>query len=679
MPNDLNPLLQQSALPAFSKIAPAHVEPAIDQMLADCRQQVQAVLEQGQSPTWHNLVEPIEIVENRLNRAWSPISHLNAVQNSDELRAAYNACLPKLSDYGTEMGQNQALYQAYRQVAEKDQSLNAEQRKALDNALRDFRLSGVALDGEAKARFKQNSAELSQLNAQFDEHLLDATQAWTKCIQDVSALSGLPESALQLAEQTAQQRDCQGWLLTLDYPSYMPVMTYAEDRALRQEMYWAYATRASDQGPHAGKFDNTQVMQRVLELRLEQAKLLGFANYAERSLAKKMAHSTQTVLEFLNDLAAKSRPQALADLAELKAFASEQGLADLQPWDIAYYSEKLRQQRYQITQEELRPYFPVDQVLNGLFDLASRLFGIRIQLAEPQPELWHADARFYQILDASGDPLGQFYLDLYARQKKRGGAWMDSCVDRMATASSTQLPVAYLVCNFSPPVAGRPALLTHDEVQTLFHEFGHGLQHMLTRVDVVAVSGINGVPWDAVELPSQIMENWCWDKESLALISGHFETHEPLPEPLLERLLAARNFQSAMGMVRQLEFSLFDFRLHMEFDPSIPGQILSILNDVRQQVSVVEVPSWHRFAHAFGHIFSGGYAAGYYSYKWAEVLSADAFSLFEEKGVFDAATGASFRQHILEPGGSVDAMEAFIAFRGRAPQVDALLRHNGIA
>ena len=681
MTNDIatNPLLSMDGLPPFSKIRPEHVEPAIDFLLADNRRRIEALLDRLEAPTWDALVAPIEEWEDRLSRAWSPVAHLNAVMNNEALRSAYNACLPKLSDYATEMGQNERLFRAYQAVAESASALDEGQRKVLENALRDFHLSGIDLPPEQKARFKVISQELSQLTSKFEENLLDATNAWSKQVTDESELAGLPPSAKDLARQTAEQRDLQGWLLTLEFPSYYPVLTYADDRALRRELYEAYHTRASERGPHAGQFDNTAAMERILALRHELAQLLGFANYAERSLAKKMARSTADVVAFLEDLARRSRPQAEREMAELTAFARERdGLEALEAWDVAYYSEKLREQRYDFSQEEVRPYFPATRVVPGLFAVAERLFGVTIREVGGV-DVWHPDVRFYEIRDPAGELRGQFYLDLYARPKKRGGAWMDDCRGRLRHGDRLQTPVAYLTCNFTPPVGGKPSLLTHDEVETLFHEFGHGLHHMLTRVDYPPVAGINGVAWDAVELPSQFLENWCWEREALDLIAGHFETGAPIPDDLYGRMKAAKNFQSAMQMVRQLEFALFDFRLHLGYDPARGGRIYETLDAVRRAVAVVRYPEFNRMPHGFSHIFAGGYAAGYYSYKWAEVLSADAFSLFEERGVFDPDTGRSFRENILERGGSRDAMDLFVAFREREPRIDALLRHSGIA
>ncbi|MEW8209085.1 MAG: oligopeptidase A [Candidatus Thiodiazotropha taylori] len=673
-----NPLLDMTGLPPFSRIEPPMVEPAIDALLQANRQTMESLLNTVASPSWGNFVEPLEVVEDRLSRTWSPVSHMNSVVNHDELREVYNACLPKLSDYATEVGQNSKLCEAYKKVAEQA-DLDDAQKKMLENTLLEFRLSGVDLPEDKKQRFKEISQSLSKLTTKFEENLLDATNAWSKLISDPEQLAGLPESAMALAKQTAEQREQQGWLLTLEFPSYFPVMTYADQRELRRELYEAYATRASDCGPDAGKWDNSEVMEQILALRHEQAQLLGYNNYAERSLARKMARTTEEVMSFLTDLAQRSKAQAERELDELTQFASENyGIDHLEAWDIGYYSEKLRQHRHAISQEELKPYFPETRVIPGMFAVVERLYGIRIQSVEGV-DTWHPDVRFYEIRDKQNQLRGQFYLDLYARPKKRGGAWMDECATRFFSDSVDQVPVAYLTCNFSPPVADQPALFTHDEVETLFHEFGHGLHHMLTRIDYPAVAGINGVAWDAVELPSQFMENWCWEQQALELISGHVESGEPIPDELFQRLHGAKNFQSAMQMVRQLEFSIFDFRIHQEYDPDQGGRIYQILDQVREQVSVIKPPSWNRFPHGFSHIFAGGYAAGYYSYKWAEVLSADAFSRFEEQGIFSQEAGQAFLQEILEQGGSKDAMELFVAFRGREPQIEPLLRHSGIS
>ncbi len=675
-----NPLLANSTLPLFSQIKPEHVVPAIDQLLTEARSSVEQHLQATQHYTWKNLIEPLEDIDDKLSKAWSPVSHMNSVVNSDELRDAYNACLPKLSAYSTEMGQNEALFKAYRFIADSDEfaTLDTAQQKIIRNALRDFKLSGIDLDNEKKQRYKEISLELSALASNYEENLLDATNAWSKLIRDEQDLAGLPESALAQAKQTAESHNEDGWMITLQFPSYISVMTYADNRELRREHYEAFATRASDQGPHAEQWDNSENMEKILALRHEKARLLGFNNYSELSLATKMAEKPDDVTHFLEDLADRSWRHARKDLAELREFAKHHGVHDLQSWDMAYFSEKMRQHFYQLSQEEVKTYFPITRVLPGLFAIVEKLYGL--QIAEISDfDSWHPDVRFFQIHDQTGQLRGQFYLDLYARAKKRGGAWMDDCVSRKKFDDTIQTPVAYLTCNFTPPTGDTPALLTHDEVTTLFHEFGHGLHHMLTQVDHLGVSGINGVEWDAVELPSQFMENWCWEKEALALMSGHYQTDEKLPDALFDKMIAAKNFQAGMIMVRQLEFSLFDFRIHRDYDPEKGGRIYETLEQVREQVAVVRPPKFNRFAHSFSHIFAGGYGAGYYSYKWAEVLSSDAFSLFEEKGIFDQETGKAFLTNVLEKGGSQNAMELFINFRGRKPTIDALLRHNGIA
>ncbi len=673
-----NPMLQLTDLPPFSRIKPEHVEPAIDRILADNRAEIERLLAATDEYNWDNLAAPLADLEDRLNRTWSPVSHMIAVVNSDALREAHNACLPKLSQYATELGQNARLYAAFQHVAQ-DAQLNTPQRRAIDNALRDFRLAGVDLPEEQKQRYMAIQQRLSTLTAKFSEHVLDATQAWEKHIESEDTLAGLPPSAIAMARQTAEQKDLQGWLLTLEFPSYFAVMSYADDRGLREEIYHAYATRASDQGPHAGKFDNGPLMEEILALRHELANLLGFANYAERSLATKMAPSTDKVIAFLSDLADRSLGMAREELEELAAFARElHGIDVLQPWDITYYTEKLRQHRYALSQEDLKPYFPEPRVVSGLFEVVKRLYGLQIDELQ-DVDTWHPSVRVFEIRDRHDELRGRFYLDLYARENKRGGAWMDECISRRATRSDVQLPVAYLTCNFTPPIGDDPALLTHNEVITLFHEFGHGLHHMLTQVDVMAVSGISGVPWDAVELPSQFLENWGWEREAVDLIAAHYQSGEPLPDALYSRMMAAKNFHAGMQMVRQLEFSLFDFRLHRDYDPALGARVQEILDAVRAEVAVIKPPEYHRFQHSFSHIFAGGYAAGYYSYKWAEVLSSDAFARFEETGIFNRDTGLAFLEAVLEQGGARDPMDLFVEFRGREPEIDALLRHSGIS
>jgi len=681
-----NPLLDYQHLPPYQHIKPEHVQPAIETILAGNRDALAKILAANKTYTWDTLLQPLEDLQDKINHAWSPVSHLNAVLNSEALREAHNACLPMLSEYGTEMGQNRRLFEAYQAIANSEQfkALNTAQQKVINDALRDFRLSGVDLPEDKKARYKDIQQRLSSLTSKFSDNVLDATQGWKKHITDASQLLGLPDSAMAMAKQTAEAEQQSGWMLTLEFPSYFAVMTYANDRELREEMHNAYVTRASDQGPNAGRWDNSRIMEEILALRHEKAQLLGYNNFAELSLATKMAPDTDAVVGFLKELAIKSKPIAQRDFEELQAFANrELGLADVQPWDLLYVSEKLRQNKYAISQEELKAYFPEPKVVSGLFEIVKRLYGLDICEVR-DVETWHKDVRFYEIKDQQGQLRGQFFLDLYARPNKRGGAWMAECQCRRKTETGIQTPVAYLTCNFTPPVGDEPALFTHYEVTTLFHEFGHGLHHLLTQVDYLEVSGINGVAWDAVELPSQFMENWCWEKDALDLIAGHYQTGEPLPEELRKRLLAAKNFQSAMQMVRQLEFALFDFRLHREYDPQLfqeqeGDRIQQVLDEVRQDVAVISPAPNNRFQHSFSHIFAGGYAAGYYSYKWAEVLSADAFSKFEEAGIFDQATGKAFLSNILEQGGSREPLELFIAFRGREPKIDALLRHSGIA
>lgn len=669
------------ALPVFSQIDPSQIKARVEQLIALCTADIEAVV-QDPNPSWQSLIVALEENSDELGKFWSPVSHLNSVKNSPELREAYESCLPLLSDFSTYVGQHEGLYQAYLKLSHSAEyaTLTTAQKKVIQNALRDFKLSGIGLSDEKKQRYGEIQSRSSDLASSFSNNTLDATQAWFKHIEDESLLAGLPEDARLAAAEAAAQKELSGWVFTLEFPSYIAIMTYADNRDLRAELYQAYCTRASDQGPTAGQFDNSAIIEETLALRHELAQLLDFDNAAEESLATKMAESPAQVLEFLADLARRAKPQALQDLAELKAFVkADYGVEELSAWDVTYYSEKLKQAKYSISDEALRPYFPETKVVPGLFSVLGKLFGISVQKRDGV-DVWHPDVSFYDIFDAKGELRGSFYLDLYARAKKRGGAWMDDCQGRRWKADgSLQHPVAYLTCNFNKPVGGKPALFTHDEVVTLFHEFGHGLHHMLTQVDASAVAGISGVAWDAVELPSQFLENWCWQPEALALISGHYQTGEALPQDMLDKMLAAKNFQSALFLVRQLEFALFDFRLHAEYDPALGGRVQQILDDVRQQVSVIMPPRFNRFQHGFSHIFAGGYGAGYYSYLWAEVLSADAFGRFEEEGIFNAAVGQDFLHCILEKGGSAEPMELFKAFRGREPSNAALLRHMGIA
>jgi oligopeptidase A len=676
-----NPLLQPTSLPQFSKIQPEHIKPAVEQAIEQCKTKIAEVLANNTEFTWANLVAPIDEVDDVLGKLWSPISHMNSVVSSDKLRDAYESCLPLLSEYGTFVGQHAGLFAAYQQLSESDafKKLNTAQQKVINNALRDFKLSGIALNEEDKKRYGEISTRLSELSSTFGNNILDATQAFSVNITDEAELAGLPESAKEAAQALAQAQEKSGWLFTLDIPSYLPVMIYCDNQALREKMYRAYVTRASEIGPSAGEYDNSPIMAELLSLRHELSNLLGFESFADKSLATKMANNTAEVLGFLEDLAVKSKAQGEQDLVEVTAFAKQNfDQSNLQAWDLPYYSEKLKQDRYAISDEELRPYFPENKVVAGLFEVVHRLFGLQIS-ERKDVDTWHKDVKFFDVLDSNQQLRGSFYLDLYARSKKRGGAWMDDCVGRRELANGDiQYPVAYLTCNFNGPVGDKPALFTHDEVVTLFHEFGHGIHHMLTQINAAGVSGINGVPWDAVELPSQFLENWCWQPEALAFISGHYQTNEPLPQDMLDKMLAAKNFQSAMQMIRQLEFSLFDFKMHAQYSPENGDEIQQVLNQVREDYAVIKAPEFNRFQHSFGHIFGGGYAAGYYSYKWAEVLSSDAFSRFEEEGIFNQSVGHDFLTNVLEMGGSNEPSELFKAFRGREPQIDALLRHSGI-
>ena len=669
-----NPLLRELPLPAFDEIRPEHIGPAIQSVLAANRARV-AELEQTPAPTFRNFVEPLEDLAHSLSRAWSPIGHLNGVVNSEALREQYNACLPMLSDYGTDLGQSEKLYRGYKAVLEREgPALDTDQRAVVEHALRDFKLAGVALEGPAKERFKAVMLELSTLAAKFEENVLDATNHFEHHVTDAAELDGVNATVVAQARQRAVDAGKEGWLLGLDQPTYVAIVTDAKSSALRQVFYRAWTTRASDEAPSPAGLDNAQVMEDLLRLRHETAQLLGYPNYAAYALATRMAKSVDEVLAFLRQVAKAARPAAERELAELEAFAGRK----LDAWDLSYYAERLQEARYSISQEELREYFPLPRVLEGLFNVIQRLFRVTIRRREGVA-LWHADARFYDLVDVQGEVIGGFYLDMYARPHKRSGAWMDDCVGRKRTSTGAAKPVAYLVCNALPGSGDKPALLTHDDVITLFHEFGHGLHHMLTRVDWPSVSGINGVAWDAVELPSQFLENYAWDPEVLRSISGHHATGAPLPEEKIAQLLRTYRFQAGLALLRQMEFSLFDFRLHAEYDPAQGGRIAEILADVRREVSVLQPPAFNRFPNNFGHIFAGGYAAGYYSYMWAEVLAADAFAAFKESGIFNADTAQRYVDSILSRGGSRDALDAFVEFRGRAPDIQPLLDMYGIA
>lgn len=672
--NDRESFLQQ--LPQFSNLNPADMVVKLDALLNEHRKKLQAILAQGEPYTWENLMTPLEDMSDELNKFWSPMSHLHSVQATDEMRAAYNKALPLLTAYQTEISQNEALYQAILNLSSQSEKFDPAQKKILENDVRDFKLSGIHLSPEKKARLSELQKELSQLMTKFSENLLDATHAFTVHVEDKSKLAGLPAHALQLAKDNALARQLPGYVFTLDYPSYSTAIKFLQNRELRQQLYEAYSTRASDMGPHSGQWDNTPVMEDILRVRHEMARLVGFNNYAEYSLATKMAQSPNEVLNFLNDLVLRSKTVAKAEYEELIELAKADGVSPLEIWDISYYSEKLQASKFDFTQEDFRPFFPMEKVLKGLFAIVEKLYGIKIR-EEQNIDVWHPQVKFFTITDERDQFRGGLYADFYARPQKRDGAWMDECRARRLFNDKMQFPIAYLTCNFMPPANDQDALLTHDEVLTLFHEFGHCLHHLLTKVDYPSVGGISGVPWDAVEFPSQFMENFCWEKETLDLFAAHYETNEPLPDELYRKLVASKHFQTGLQMIRQLEFSLFDFLLHLNYDPSTAGEVQKVLDKVRTETSIISVPQFNRFQHSFSHIFAGSYAAGYYSYKWAEILSADAYSKFEENGILDEATGRSFMQNILEVGGVRHPTLSFIAFRGREPKIDALLKQSG--
>ena len=684
--NQDNPLLADDTLPAFSRIRPEHVEPAIDSLLADYREAIDALVAPAAPRDFATVMLTQERLEQRLARAWAPVGHLHAVADSEALRAVYGPAEEKLTEHAIELGQNRDLYAAVQALADAADfaALPRPQRALVEHALRDFRLSGVALDEPARTRFREIGVALSKLSTEFSNAVLDASEAWREHITDERDLAGIPDSGRAVLRQYAKEQDMDGYLVTLKQPSVHAVLSYADSRRLRERVYWAYQTRASDQGPDAGKFDNSARIEQIMALRHEAAQLLGFANAAEESLATKMAGSPTEVMEFLHDLVARAKPVAQRELATLREFARDAlQLATLEPWDVGYAAEKLRQREYALDEEQLKPYFPLPAVIEGLFGLTTKLYGITLA-ARDGVDVWHPDVRYYDVRDADGRVFAGAYVDLYARSGKRGGAWMDVCRARFDDGEQRQLPVAFLTCNFAPPTDGKPALLTHDDVLTLFHEFGHGLHHLLTEIALPSIGGIDGVEWDAVELPSQFMENFGWNREALDLFARHVDTGERLPDALFERMLAARHFHAGLFLVRQLEFALFDFLLHLEYDPEQGARALAVLEAVRKQVAVLHPPAWQRFPHGFSHVFAGGYAAGYYSYLWAELLSADAFGAFEQAAaeggsVIDPATGERFRREFLAVGASRAALESFIAFRGRKPEPEALLRSHGLA
>jgi len=670
-----NPLLDTSSLPRFGEISPEHVVPAVSELIAAHRQKLGVLLEQKNDPTFDEIVAPLEEMEHELSRVWSPVSHLQGVLGSREWRSAYNDALPLLTEHATELSQNSRLQRAYAAVAKRFTSDTSPARKSVvDHALRDFHLSGVDLPDGHKTRFREIMQRLAKTQAAFEHNVQDASDAWTLHVGNESELAGLPHQAVERAGAEARKRDRQGWLLTLDYPTFDAVMRHAESRALRESLYRAWVTRASDQGGDA-QWDNSANIAEILSLRHEAARLIGFENFAAYSLATKMAETPAAVMDFLHELAARTRAAADMELAELAELAG----AAIAPWDAAYWLEKLKQEKHSISNEELRQYFPVQTVVRGLFEIAEKLYGIRLEPRDDVPS-WHDDVRYFSVHDDNAALIGGFYTDLFARSGKRTGAWIDECIVRKNLNGRTTLPVGYLVCNFQPPdeTGSQRSLLTHEDVVTLFHEFGHMLHHLLTRIDYPSIAGINGVPWDAVELPSQFMENFAWNYEVLERCSAHTTSGKPLPKQLFDRLDDSRHAGAAMAMMRQLEFALFDFRLHAEYDPVAGARVLGLLEEVRSEVGVLRHPEYNRLPHSFSHIFAGGYAAGYYSYKWAEVLAADAFGAFVERGIFDPDTARRFRTQILEVGGSCDIMQAYVAFRGRKPEMDALLHQCGI-
>ncbi len=680
-----NPLLDFSGLARFNDVQPEHVTPAIEYLLEENRTTIKKLENPDQVPTWQSFIEPLEDVTEKLSRAWKTVDHMNSVADTPELRAAYNENLPRVTEFWAALSQNLKLFEKYKAISESAdfKQFTAPRKQVIDHALRDFRLGGAELADDQKPRFAQIQEEQAALAQKFSENVLDATNAYALFIEDVEQLTGLPEDALAAARGRAEKEGKPGYKITLHMPSYLAVMQFAEDRSLRQKIYEAYTKRASEFADFSKpEWDNTAIIEDILKLRHEEARMLGYANYAELSLVPKMAESSKEVLDFLNDLAQRAKPYGQQDMEELRDFArKELSINDLQAWDTAYVSEKLREKRYSFSEQEVKQYFPEPKVLEGLFRVIETLFSVHIKPQANVPT-WHADVKFFNVETNDGQLLAQFYLDLYARPGKRGGAWMDDARTRRRLSNGQlQTPIAFLTCNFSEPVnvngALRPALFSHDEVITLFHEFGHGLHHMLTRIEDMPVAGINGVEWDAVELPSQFMENFCWEWDVVKHMTSHVDSGQPLPKELFDKMLAAKNFQAGMQTLRQIEFSLFDMRLHDA--PENRPSVMALLNEIRQQVAVNIPPAYNRFQNQFTHIFAGGYAAGYFSYKWAEVLSADAYAQFEEDGVLNTETGARFRDEVLSVGGSRPAMESFKSFRGRPPSIDALLRHNGMS
>ncbi len=672
-----NPILFRDSLPLFDQIKPSHISPAIEGMLKEANSLIHSLKVMGGSISWENFVEPIEMVSEKISRAWGQIEHLNAVVNSDDLRKAYNDNLIKLTEFYTNLSQDEALYKKYQSLKDGEifKSLTPSQKRIIDNVLREFKLGGAELNELEKVRFKVIQEKLAKISTQFEENILDATNEFSIFVADADDLQGIPEENIKKAQSEAIEDKKEGYKFTLHFPSYLPVMQYAEDRNLREKLYRGYATRASELA--SPKFDNTKLIDEILALRYESAKLLGFNHFTEMSLVTKMAKSNEEVVSFLMDLANKAKPFALKDMEELSAFSKTLGIEKLEAWDIAYVSEKLRQAKYSFSENEVKQYFPEHRVLKGLFKVVETIF--KLKIIKTDAPTWHKDVSFYSIKNDGDELVGQFYFDLYARNHKRGGAWMDEAISRYKNSFESSHPAAFLTCNFSSLSENKPALFSHDDVITLFHEFGHGLHHMLTKVDEYSISGIKGVEWDAVELPSQFMENFCWEWDVVKHMTEHVDNKSPLPEALFKKMIEAKNFQSGMQTLRQIEFSLFDIRLHTQYNDQNKINSLKLLETIRDEIAVVRPPAWNRFPNSFSHIFAGGYAAGYYSYKWAEVLASDAFSLFEEEGILSSNAGQKFQEEVLSKGGSRPAMESFVAFRGRAPSVDALLRHSGMA
>ena len=673
----MNPVLYRESLPLFDRIEPDHVSPAIESVLNEANTLIHSLKEMNAPTSWNNFVEPIEIISEKISRAWGQIEHLNAVVNSDSLRKAYNDNLIKLTEFYTNLSQDESLYKKYQSLKDSEvfKSLTPSQKRIIDNVLREFKLGGAELNETDKKRFKVIQEKLAKLSTQFEENILDATNEFSIFVDHLDELIGIPEENMKKAHAEAKEDKKEGYKFTLHFPSYLPVMQYADNRTLREKLYHAYATRASELA--SPKFDNTNLIEEILSLRYESSKLLGFKHFTEMSLVTKMAKSSEEVITFLMDLANKAKPFALKDMDELKSFAKTLKIEKLEAWDIAYVSEKLRQAKYSFSENEVKQYFPEHRVLKGLFKVVETIF--KLKIIKSDAPTWHKDVSFYSIKNENGELIGQFYFDLYARNHKRGGAWMDEAISRYKNSLGSSHPVAFLTCNFSSPSENKPALFSHDDVITLFHEFGHGLHHMLTKVDDYSISGIKGVEWDAVELPSQFMENFCWEWDVVKHMTEHVDNKNTLPKSLFDKMIEAKNFQSGMQTLRQIEFSLFDIRLHTEYSDQNKINPLKLLETIRDEIAVVRPPSWNRFPNSFSHIFAGGYAAGYYSYKWAEVLASDAFSLFEEEGILSSHAGQKFQNEILSQGGSRPAMESFIAFRGREPTVDALLRHSGMA